>query len=152
MCPERSELTAYFDGELSPEESRGLDAHVSQCAACAALIQEWRSIAALVASFPPLEPSASALLRVDRAAAAFGNSQLRRMGLLLSGVAAAVLFVASILWYRGTEENPLPQPPAAGWEITAVSGQSQVADAGNIDREHAKLALWMTSGFPPAHP
>lgn len=51
-CFNSTQLSAYIDGELSPAARQKIEAHLEDCAACAALLQDLR---ALQADFRVLE-------------------------------------------------------------------------------------------------
>ena len=58
MTCERFEelLSAYLEGEVSPEEKREMDAHLASCLACAKLLTVFRETQEALKSFPELEP------------------------------------------------------------------------------------------------
>ncbi len=59
-CPTEEELLSFVDGELSPEQLRRLDDHVSSCAACRTQVDEWRElIGDIQAPLPPPHGAAS---------------------------------------------------------------------------------------------
>src|SRR5687767_14872336 len=64
-------LHAYLDGELPPSERSDVDAHLAQCAACAALLGEERALleraTALLGSTRPVERPAPPFQEVRRA-------------------------------------------------------------------------------------
>jgi len=57
-CEELSEeLSAYLDGELSPEERAALETHLERCPRCREELASLRAVSGLVASLPRVEPS-----------------------------------------------------------------------------------------------
>ncbi len=146
MCPEKNELMAHFDGELPPEKSLQLNAHVVDCESCKALILEWRGITSLMGAMRCPEPPAGVLLRLGRHAAALPELELRRMGSIFAGLAATLLVGASLVSYRlgNTDSVSGAQVPSSRWEMSAVSGHAIVNDAGQ-----PKLADWMSFGVTP---
>ena len=63
MTCERIEelLSAYLEGELSPEDRREVDTHLGSCPRCAELLGVLRETEAAMAVFPEVEPSDSLL-------------------------------------------------------------------------------------------
>lgn len=52
-------LASYASGDLSEKEAAALEAHLHTCAACRESLEEYRSVAALIADEPMLSPTAS---------------------------------------------------------------------------------------------
>jgi len=50
-------ISAYFDGELSPEQKSQLEEHLKHCAECRAEFQEARQFESLMATFSLPQPS-----------------------------------------------------------------------------------------------
>ena len=51
-------LSDYIDGELTPEEGAGLEAHLASCAGCAATLEELRDVIARAGCLTPRPPAA----------------------------------------------------------------------------------------------
>lgn len=51
-------LSAYCDGELTPEQRRAVKAHIASCAQCQQTERDMKKIGALLAVVPPIIPSA----------------------------------------------------------------------------------------------
>ena len=49
-------ISAYMDGELSPEDTRELHAHLAECAACSDLFDEYRDLRDQLRHLPPTPP------------------------------------------------------------------------------------------------
>src|SRR6266480_2453646 len=97
-------LSPYADGEASPNEAVAVDAHVAECAACAADLRFLQSTSAALSGMPEVEPPAylrEAILGAtvfrprwsDRLAGALQVWSGRRTGLGLAGAAAVVLLI-----------------------------------------------------------
>jgi anti-sigma factor RsiW len=52
MCPEHQILSLYLDGELPSPWKEQMEAHLAECPRCAARLEEYRSLGAVIA--PPL--------------------------------------------------------------------------------------------------
>lgn len=66
MTCERFEelLSAYLEGEVSPEVKREMDAHMASCLACAKLLTVFRETQEALKSFPELEPGPALMARL----------------------------------------------------------------------------------------
>lgn len=105
-------ITAYFDGELSPEESREMDSHVSRCPECSPMLRELKLFRDLMAGAgaeemeapPDLKDSVLCALRAEGAFKKSGKSGFlsgqRWNSLARRGAAAAVgaLLVGGATW------------------------------------------------------
>jgi len=62
-------LSAYLDGELSPQDAAGVQEHLLDCAACREAYERLRTTKALLGELPPAEPPAEfwAALRAPQA-------------------------------------------------------------------------------------
>lgn len=52
MCPEKSVLSAWFDGEVNPKWSIEIESHLESCDVCRSFIQTLRDQSALLQSAP----------------------------------------------------------------------------------------------------
>ena len=66
MTCERFEelLSAYLEGDISPEEKREMDAHLASCPACAELLTVFRETQEALKGFPEAEPSPALIARL----------------------------------------------------------------------------------------
>jgi anti-sigma-K factor RskA len=117
-CPTEVELLSFVDGELSPEQLRRLDDHVSSCAACRTHVDEWRELIGDIQAplpAPPLSTAshqaaasetaahvAAVLSRLDEPGSSAPNQRVL-WGWISTVTAAAA---AVLLWVR------LAPPPA----------------------------------------
>jgi predicted anti-sigma-YlaC factor YlaD len=97
-----TELEAYVDGELSPERSALLEAHLASCRACQAELARLQAVAAALETWPlvmePAQFTAQVMARV-RPRPAQPRFRLRWSDLVISLVGAG-LAVAAILLGR----------------------------------------------------
>ena len=63
-CDQTAQVHAYHDGELRRPQQDAVEAHVKQCAGCAALLAELRQMSRLIAAAPMAEISPLALARL----------------------------------------------------------------------------------------
>ena len=65
-CEEtRDLLSPYLDGELTPRQRMGIDAHLVECADCTAELNDWNSISDLTAKLVDPVPPADLWKRID---------------------------------------------------------------------------------------
>lgn len=115
----------HADGELAPDETRRLEAHLAACASCQREMAGLRDLLAQAKALPreiaperELWPEIAARANPPakpRAASA------RRFGFSALGLAAAAAVIFSVSQKRAT---PLPAP--TGWAIATVAGTPQV--------------------------
>ncbi len=112
-CDLESELTAYLDGELSPQRTTAVRAHLAGCAACRSTEALLRSAVVTLDGLPAFEPSVglrrAVMQRLDTAPSALGE-RLRRWlrpsvflpsaAVLVSAGVVAVLLASGSLGHR----------------------------------------------------
>lgn len=102
-------LSAYLDGELSPDGARALQAHLDSCDDCAAEFADLRMASAALAELPEVEVPRSFALTPDlvgRAAAQANGARSASTGFRLAGGAlAAALAVVLVLDAGGIVGN-----------------------------------------------
>jgi anti-sigma factor RsiW len=62
----QAELSAYLDGELTAQERSSLDAHLSTCPECRAMLEELRGVASVMSDLPRVSAPASLMTKVRR--------------------------------------------------------------------------------------
>ena len=154
-------LARDLEGELSPEERLGADAHLNQCARCAGLRAELLGIAAAARQLPVMLPSrdlwAGIAARIDAPVASLGAARERLAPrgrpLRMAAAAAALILVTAGTTFIFTKTAyepgqsevastvlPLPGTGGAGGaaEATLVSDARATAEAA-FDREVTQL-------------
>lgn len=58
-CPDRSQVSAYADGELGRDAAARLEAHISLCNHCRDLLRSYQSVDRLIGDLPEISVSAS---------------------------------------------------------------------------------------------
>jgi anti-sigma factor RsiW len=136
VCPYRDRLGAFLDAEVSPEEYRWIEAHLSECAACRRHLQELRSLAVALKAYrtpvsawrsdaefwqslaPQLRPRASSAQasQARRPAPFLAPVSLVVSSLALQGVAALALIVYTL--YQ--------------WQLLPPAVPSALASAGQL--------------------
>ena len=159
-CPTHEELSAHHDGVLGADRSRQIEQHARTCAACARELADLRRVSQWLAQQRP-EPSTGAVRRVVEFADALAERSeaptvgtLRRVGRILSGLAASVLVFGVIR----LAQQPTPAPGASrGVTVAAAEDWEEVVLRGDSGEtatpEAARFAEWVVSGLSePSRP
>ncbi len=113
-------LHAYLDGELSPTEAQGIDAHLAQCPGCRARLDEER---ALIARAAELLALAAPPLPLDRAPPPVGGRRWWHVRLPLAW-AATVALALGMGWYLGGSAFLLRAPsPATEAQLDSTASE-----------------------------
>ena len=147
-----SELTCavYVDGELSPEETRAAERHLTECPRCRALVgdlrDENRALSAALGDQPALAPSPAGAARLmpapGRSSAATSDRRNRAWGLTV----AALVGAGSVAGLAGGGE--LPGRPLGDWIGLAVeSALFVVTHAATLERALTMLAVGTMLGL-----
>lgn len=156
-------LSTYFDGELPVRQRDAVEAHLKECAACAAQLQKLREVSHLMQD-QPFEDITETELRdlhtaVDVAIDESSDRSLFRIGSSI-GLIAASIFIVGMAWL-----NRLPVPT----QSSPASSVAAVSTPGSWDRMAITLrpaplpisgdltpgvdvvaaADWMLQGLPP---
>lgn len=118
-CEHSRQLSAYYDGELPPEECRSLEAHLAECAVCRTELAHLRTLSRLVAAAGESDIPEGLALRVHERIDSAGDMVVVRLAERLMAVAAAILLASGVwLWQaQGTEASV----PDEAWVSTIVS-------------------------------
>ncbi len=126
-CQYERKLHAYYDGELPARETREVEEHVRQCAACAAELEELRRLSGFFAAARVPELQEEALERLRRGRGMVLDRAFVRVSEYFTAAAAAILLGCGVMLYRAyagesPATNALPQ-----WQLTAVATQADTA-------------------------
>ena len=93
---DEEQLSAYLDGELDARHAENVEHHLATCDTCAALLEELRSMRALLSALPAHTPTRSFVLGAEYARAPVRDvaTPSRRFGLALAPAVALSVFVA----------------------------------------------------------
>jgi anti-sigma factor RsiW len=113
-CPDELRLSAYHDGELSPELRAEVASHVADCEPCVDYLDGLRQVSAWLTSSAAAGAGLSqmARARLHRRLEATWEQGLVRFGWELSGLAAAVLLAGSA-WMAWAASRPATAAAAA---------------------------------------
>ncbi len=121
----RELLSAWIDGEVTPEERAAVESHLAGCPACRDLAEDLRALSGAVASDEPppvpeeLPARVAWRIRGESAAARRGASRwLRVVPLTAAATLAAVALLVTVVVHqnseRGTQVTPAIQAPYPG--------------------------------------
>lgn len=113
-------VSAYCDGEVTPEERAQVEAHLAECAECAEALEAYRRLGRAVRALPLGMPSRTLWLRVQEGLARPARPLWWR--LLPVASAVAVLLVAVVV---GLLLWPAPSGPAAPQALEAQRGMAE---------------------------
>ncbi|MFH0965938.1 MAG: zf-HC2 domain-containing protein [Planctomycetota bacterium] len=137
-CGRSREISAYHDGELSREESLGLEAHLAQCASCARELEELEAVARALADASIPRVPGDVLERLHGTVAVARERVLVSMAELLTAAAAAVLLLCAGWAFRGAGGGEAPAATPSAWELAAVGVREDSSSS-----EAQGFAQWM---------
>jgi len=137
-CEKAAEVHAYHDGELAESRARALEAHMSACAECRDLLEDLRRMSRLFnnAVFPQM--SDAAMARLQGAWSEASERALLRITSWMTGVAAALLVGALLVW-SGVRNEASNRPVAADPVVLATAAEPP----GEPNSELIQVAQWM---------
>jgi anti-sigma factor RsiW len=149
-CPYEILLSAHLDGELDESRRRDVEAHLAQCSSCTRELRGLEQMRTLIAASSPYAPvlSNETLARFHASVDSQAERSLLRFAEALSGVAAAVLIVASAsLWMMQSpaSASDVITPAPAQWETAAISPQQDetFASASTVSSPTLETAEWI---------
>lgn len=133
----RESLSAWLDGEVTPEERWRVEAHLADCAACRDLVQDLREMAASLGSEKVPPPPASLEGRIRWRLRSEQKSWRRRVRRALpagaiASLAAAGLLVAFLIADRGPLTRHAPLPPREAKETAPASPETAPPPVGAV--------------------
>jgi anti-sigma factor RsiW len=137
-CEKAAEVHAYHDGELGPARGSALEAHLDQCADCRQLLDELRGLSRLFAYAElPAMPD-GVLGRVEGVFRQASERAVLRIASWLTGVAAALLIGALLMW-SSLRLEPASRPAAVDTLVLAPATEPP----GEPNSELIQVAQWM---------
>ena len=138
------QIHAYYDDELSASERAVVEAHLSDCADCRALLADLRHVSQLVSTAPMAQITPLAMTRMQQAWWAAQDRAVRRIAGWLSAVAAAVIFAAVMLSpaNRGADTTAA----AGNWQMVALTPPTLSADQDEPQQDESiDAAQWIAN-------
>jgi anti-sigma factor RsiW len=138
-CDMNSMLSAYYDGELSPQEQQRVQMHLHYCHECAAELERMRVLSAALSALAIPEPSVDFVGRLQEQGARVEQTVLVRFARRLTAVAAAVLMLAMarfnvVNFMNGDSSQSTGRQTSIGlsaWERAAIDPQPGAPAAAN---------------------
>jgi anti-sigma factor RsiW len=138
-CEMNSMLSAYYDGELSPQERQRMQMHLHYCSDCAAELDKMRVLSAALSAMAIPEPSFDFVAKVQGQGEKLEQAVLLRFTRRMAAVAAAVLMLTmarfNVVNFMNEGRNqPLQQRQTAAlspWEWAAIDPQPGAPAAAN---------------------
>src|SRR5262245_60097146 len=118
QCPQISSISAYHDGELNDTRRADVEAHLKNCAECAAELVELRRLSGLIAGEAVMAIPPEFTRKLHGQVDEMTDSSVLRFAQILSGI-AAVLMIGVGGWLLATPEMPARSAPE--WERAAVT-------------------------------
>jgi hypothetical protein len=158
-CPERAEIVALIDGELTENRARALRAHVDGCAACGGELASWQRVIARIATPAPPAPGAAQRVLARLSDAPVAAARARRWPALggLALAAGAALALAILLHHP---QGPEPELVARGGgthslardvDVSVYASEAtlrQLHDGATVSPETAFAVSYRNLGAP----
>lgn len=113
-CEQSRQLSAYYDGELRPEECRSLEAHLAECAVCRTELAHLRTLSRLVAGVGESDVPEGLALRVHERVDSAGDVVVVRLAERLMAVAAVVMLASGVWLWQAKETEASPPVESLG--------------------------------------
>ena len=120
-------VSAYCDGEISPEERALVEAHLAECSECAATLAAYRRLGNTIGRLPRGAPSRELWLRVQEGMPARAGRPLWRRLIPALSAAAAVAVVVMLVIFSGTLLHGPIAPAPPGQEAREVADVQPLA-------------------------
>src|SRR5947209_16914722 len=111
-CEYSDRIEAYHDGEIVGDARASLESHLASCDACTAELRQLQAMSTLLSAAPQPRLSQIALHRLHNRVDAAMDGGLRRLGWMMSGIAAGLLLVTSV-WMTQIQAAPAAAPAIA---------------------------------------
>src|SRR5436305_14329649 len=90
-CPIDSQLDAYCDGEVAPDERARIERHLEECSVCSARVDEIHAMSQAFAEATPPRLSQIGLHRLHARLDVLVDRGFIRLARVLTGLAASIL-------------------------------------------------------------
>ena len=120
-CSYSLQLSAYHDGELPRQQREALEQHVAECAACAAELEQYRRLSALLAAAPLPRLGGESRQQLYALAPQVEEAGYLRIAKWTTAMAASVMLAASV-WVMSHQPGTqaFSNVPSA-WEQDAIN-------------------------------
>ncbi|MGN6506397.1 MAG: anti-sigma factor family protein [Tepidisphaeraceae bacterium] len=141
-CPTEQLLTAYLDGELTPEQAADVQRHIAACDACATLVGTWVQLGDALRDARLEKPSLAAQSRWMDAVSLATDRSVRRLAGWMT-VAASVVLVVTML--MSSQSSAQATPALADWEAAAINGPDTSNDSVHATAQMLAVDLSLPS-------
>ncbi|HEY6158915.1 MAG TPA: zf-HC2 domain-containing protein, partial [Gemmatimonadales bacterium] len=142
-------LHSYLDGELSPAEVRGVDAHLAQCPDCRRRLEEERALIARAAELLALATPPDRALPPFRAGDVKAPTRLWWQVRLPLAWAATVTLALGIGTYLGREVKRAPEAEAARDTATTTTPTRAEPPKQELARRETRATAPGAARTPP---
>ena len=140
-CDFSQRLSAYLDGELADAERVALERHIDACRQCAAELESLRQASRILKAWDVPRLSTMSIARLHLAIDSARFSNMRRLALSLSSLAATLALV-TMLWSYESGSTAAP----AAWEVIAIMPTASRADDQSMGNgEEVATAQWVVT-------
>ena len=148
-------LSAYLDGEVSPDERAKIEQHLAECSLCTELLASLRALSGMIRGTDVAPLDAAYLRRLHTHVDNLSKRSVERFGWALAGVAACVALVAGIhlsLYTAPVQSAVVPAsvPAPAAWEGQAVQLSNATDESATSGNGELAMAQWMVSDLSDA--
>jgi anti-sigma factor RsiW len=149
MCPYSSQISSYYDGELSDAARRTLEQHLAGgCPPCQAELAQWTRLSAVLNSGPTLRLSEQARAALYRLAPVVSEAGFIRVAKWAIGLAACVMIAVSgwMMFSHKTVTRQVAVTPQQPWVQVVLNpnqGLDTVAELG----PDAQYSDWVVSNL-----
>jgi len=145
-CAYSSQLSAYYDGELSGKQLSEVEQHIAACLPCQSELAQMRSLSSLIAAAPQARMPEYVRQDLFALAPAAGEGVYLRIGEWVTALAASVILaVAGWMFYHQASSSQISDQAVATntWSPIAVD-PPKPADLNEVP-DDPKLIDWVTT-------
>ncbi|MCE5327713.1 MAG: zf-HC2 domain-containing protein [Planctomycetaceae bacterium] len=137
-CSKTPNVSAYHDGELTPQAQADFESHLAACESCSRQLDRLRQLTALLRRVEAPAADGQLLDRLHVHADTLPRvGAVRRLAQTLAAVAAGIVVVCAVALTQG---SPAPAEAAPAWESEALTPPSP--ETAQVTSE-AAMAGWV---------
>jgi anti-sigma factor RsiW len=121
-CPIDSQLDAYCDGEVAPDERARIERHLENCSACSARVDEIQAMSRAFAEATPPRLSQISLHRLHARLDVLVDRGFIRLARVLTGLAASILLFGTA-WLVSHSTAPVPTAKSVDYSMIDLDEQ-----------------------------
>jgi anti-sigma factor RsiW len=141
-CLYGNQISAYYDGELNPQQRASFEQHLSSCPECRVELNQTRRLSSLLTSAAPRQISPSVRQNLYALAPEIGQGVYIRIAEWTTALAASVLIAASA-WIFYSQPTAVPATPYATDLTPVFLNPPSVHDASDMP-DDPKMVDWVT--------